>query len=397
MGDPEGAHDPVPGGSPDRAADRMPLEAQRLPGWMGAPEPARGPRSGQRNPPRPSPLHRGFPLRAAAVAAALVCGAWTGPLAAADPAQTDEPACGEVTIAEMNWASASVAAQVAAIILSEGYGCTPDLVPGDTVPTVTSMTEKGEPDIAPEVWINAAREAVEKAVAEGRLKIAGEILSDGGLEGWWIPDYMVEEHPELTTLQAVRERPDLFPDKEEPGKGRFYGCPPGWACEHLNVNLFAAYGMEEAGFTLFNPGSSEGLKGAIARQFERRKPIFTYYWAPTAILGRYPLVRLGGMEHDPETWDCIADKDCADPQPNGWEASVVQKVVTSRFAEESPQAFEFLSRLSWSNEVVNGFLAWQDERQATARETAEHFLGSRAEVWGAWVPEEVAEKVKAGL
>ena len=359
--------------------------------------PGRGSRTGPLNPPRPSLLRSCSLPGVTTAVAALLCGAWTGPLSAADPAETDEPACGEVTIAEMNWASAAVAAHVAAIILSEGYGCTPDLVPGDTVPTVTSMTEKGEPDIAPEVWINAAREAVEKAVAEGRLKIAGEILSDGGLEGWWIPDYMVEEHPELTTLQAVRERPDLFPDKEEPGKGRFYGCPPGWACEHLNINLFAAYGMEEAGFSLFNPGSSEGLKAAIARQYERRRPIFAYYWAPTAILGRYPLVRLGGMEHDPETWDCIADKDCADPQPNGWEPSVVQKVVTSRFAEESPGAFEFVSRLSWSNEVVNGYLGWQDERQATARETAEHFLATREEVWRAWVPDEVAEKVKAGL
>ena len=168
----------------------------------------------------------------------------------------------------------------------------------------------------------------------------------------------------------MRGRPDLFPDKEEPGKGRFYGCPPGWACEHLNLNLFKAYGMEEAGFTLFNPGSSEGLKAAIARQYERRRPIFAYYWAPTALLGRYPLVRLGGMVHDPETWECIADKDCPDPQPNGWEPSVVLTVVTSRFAEESPEAFEFVSRFSWSNEVVNGYLGWQDERQATARETA---------------------------
>ena len=159
------------------------------------------------------------PWTASALAAILACGAWAGPLSAADPAETDQSSCGEVTIAEMNWASAAVAAHVAAIILAEGYGCSPDLVPGDTVPTVTSMTEKGEPDIAPEVWINAAREAVEKAVAEGRLKTAGEILSDGGLEGWWIPDYMVDEHPELTTLQAVRGGPTSSPTRRSRARG----------------------------------------------------------------------------------------------------------------------------------------------------------------------------------
>ena len=202
-----------------------------------------------------------------------------------------DAACGKVTIAEMTWASAGVAAHVEDIILKEGYGCDTEVVPGDTVPTVTSMTEKGEPDIAPEVWINSAREVVEAAVAEGRLTIAGDIFSDGGEEGWWVPTFVVEQNPELTTLQEVIKRPDLFPDKEEPGKGRFYGCPPGWACEIVNRNLYMAYGLDEAGFTLFNPGSGEGLAGAIASAYERGNPIFAYYWAPTALLGNYPMVK----------------------------------------------------------------------------------------------------------
>ena len=145
------------------------------------------------------------------------------------------------------------------------------------------------------------REVVEAAVAEGRLTIAGEILSDGGEEGWWVPTYVVEQNPELTTLQEVIKRPDLFPDKEEPGKGRFYGCPPGWGCEIVNRNLYRAFGLDEAGFTLFNPGSGEGLAGAIASAYERGNPIFAYYWAPTALLGNYPMVKLGGVEHDPAT------------------------------------------------------------------------------------------------
>ena len=111
--------------------------------------PGRGSRTGPLNPLRPSLLRSCSLPGVTTAVAALLCGAWAGPLAAADPAKTDESACGEVTIAEMNWASAAVAAHVTAIILSEGYGCTPDLVPGDTVPTVTSMTEKGSPTSPP--------------------------------------------------------------------------------------------------------------------------------------------------------------------------------------------------------------------------------------------------------
>lgn len=306
-------------------------------------------------------------------------------------------ACGKTTIAEMTWASAAVTAHVEQIILAEGYGCDAEIVPGNTVPTVTSMTEKGEPDIAPEIWINSAREVVEKAVVEGRLEIAGEILSDGGEEGWWIPDYMVEQYPELTTLQAVLERPDLFPDKEEPGMGRFYGCPSGWGCQIVNANLYKAYGLEEAGFTLFDPGSGEGLAGAIAGAYERGQPIFAYYWAPTSLLGKYPMAKLGGMTHDPETWPCTIDKDCADPKPNMYPKSVVFTVVTSRFADQAPEAYAFVSRVAWKNEFLNTLLAWKDDNQATPRETAEHFLRNHEDVWTAWVPSAVAARVKAGL
>ena len=41
--------------------------------------------------------------------------------------------------------------------LSSGYGCTVTLVTGDTMPTFTSMNEKAQPDMAPELWVNAVR------------------------------------------------------------------------------------------------------------------------------------------------------------------------------------------------------------------------------------------------
>ena len=80
-------------------------------------------------------------LTAAAIIAAL------GTLGSDDAAA----ACGDVTIAEMNWASAEVIANLDKMILETGLGCSVELVPGDTVPTGTSMIEKAQPDVAPEL------------------------------------------------------------------------------------------------------------------------------------------------------------------------------------------------------------------------------------------------------
>ena len=62
--------------------------------------------------------------------------------------------CGAVTIASMNWQSAEVLANVDKFILNKGFGCNADIITGDTVPTITSMVEKGEPDVAPEGWVD---------------------------------------------------------------------------------------------------------------------------------------------------------------------------------------------------------------------------------------------------
>ena len=183
--------------------------------------------------------------------------------------QSAAATCGRVTIARMNWASAEFAAHVDKTILKEGYGCEVSLVPGDTVPALTSMVEKGEPDIAPEVWVNNSHELLAKGVGEGRLVYATEILIDGGDEGWWIPKYVQDANPDIVSIEDALERPDLFKHPEYSDIGAVYSCPSGWACQYINENLFHAYGGEEMGFELVDPGSSAGLDGALAGAYER--------------------------------------------------------------------------------------------------------------------------------
>ena len=140
-----------------------------------------------------------------------------GLFAFAGSAQAED--CGSVSIAEMNWASAGVAAHVDKIILENGYGCTVTLVTGDTMPTFTSMNEKGEPDVAPEMWVNAVRTPLDAAMAEGRLLQLVPLLSEGGVEGWWIPKFLADKHPDIKTVQDALKHPELFPAPEDASKG----------------------------------------------------------------------------------------------------------------------------------------------------------------------------------
>ncbi len=307
--------------------------------------------------------------------------------------------CGRVTVANMNWQSAEVLAQIDKIILSEGYGCDVELVPGDTMPTLTSMTEKGEPDVAPEAWINSMRDVLDAAVAEGKLEYASESLSEGGVEGWWIPKYIADANPDIKSINDALARPDLFPDPEDPSKGVVHNCPAGWNCQITTGNLYKAYGAEDKGFRLLDTGSAAGLDGSIAKAYNREQGWLGYYWAPTSILGKYEMVKLDhGVEHDKEHWEaCTAVLDCADPKPNAWAKSEVYTVVTKAFADRAGPAMDYLKARSWENQTVNVLLSWMTDEQATGEEGARHFLKNNEGVWTQWVSDDVAAKIKKAM
>jgi len=315
------------------------------------------------------------------------------------PGRAQDDSCGTVKIASMNWASAEVMAALDQFILENGYGCDAVLVPGDTMPTFASMTEKGEPDVAPEMFVNQFREQIDKAVSEGRIKYAAKVLTDGSQEGFWVPQFIVDAHPEIKTVSDAFKHPELFPSPEDPSKGAVYDCPAGWGCQIMLRNLFRAYDGEDKGFALVETGSSAGLDGSIAKAFSDHTGWLGYYWSPTAIVARYPMKMLEwDVPFDPQEWkNCTTVPDCPDPKVNAWTPAEVYTLVSADLAEQSPTAMAYLDRRAWSNDVVSKLLAWKDENQATGEDAALHFLETQPEVWKDWVSPEVAKKIEAAL
>jgi len=308
--------------------------------------------------------------------------------------------CGSVTIASMNWQSAEVLSNLDKIILNEGYGCQAEITVGDTVPTITSMAEKGEPDIAPEAWVDLLPEVVKKGTDEGRIIKVGSPLPDGGVQGWWIPKYLADAHPDVKTIPDMLKHPELFPDAEDSSKGAIYNGPQGWGGTVVTTQLFKAFGAEKAGFKLVDTGSSAGLDGSIAKAYEHKKGWVGYYWAPTALLGKYEMVKLeAGVPADAAEWKrCNTVADCADPKPNAWPVDTIATLVAKPFSEKAgPDVMAYLQKRSWSNDTVNKLMAWMTDNQASGEDGAKHFLKENKDIWTKWVSEDAAKKIEASL
>ena len=313
--------------------------------------------------------------------------------------------CGKLVIAEQNWASAELMANVDKIILEKGYGCEVELVPGATMPTFTSMNDKGSPDMNPEQWANAVYTPLKKAVSEKRLIIANKAPITGLGEGWWLTPGSIKKHPELKGMTALQimERPDLFPYKEDPSKGAFVGCPAGWGCQLANANLFKAFEMEKKGWVLVDPGSAAGLDGSISKAADSGNTWFGYYWNPTSIVGKYNLqpVDFGVPFAGRDNWDnCItlAEQDCANPKPTAWTKSEVNSIVTANFAKTGgKEALSYVEKRTYPGEVMNGMLEYMADNQAKGSDAAVEFLVRYPDVWTKWVPSDVADKIRKGI
>jgi len=306
-------------------------------------------------------------------------------------------------MADMNWASANLMANVDKIILEKGYGCEVELIAGATMPTFTSMNEKGAPDVAAEQWANAVANPLAKAVEEGRLHIANKAPITGLGEGWWVTPGTLKRHPELKTALDILDHPELFPYAEDPSKGAFVGCPAGWGCQLANANLFRAFEMEKKGWVLIDPGSAAGLDGSIAKAAESGNPWLGYYWNPTSIVGKYGLIHLDfGVPYAGDVnWNgCIVkpEQECADPKPSAWIKSEVNTIITSKFAKQGGKKIvKYIKKRTYPGEVMNGMLVWMADNQAGGSDAAIEFLTKHEDVWKKWVSGAAKKQIKAGL
>lgn len=299
---------------------------------------------------------------------------------------TAQADCGEVSITEMNWVSAQVVTTVASFIMEQGYGCQVTTVPSDTVPAVTSLAENGEPDIVTELWLNSTGEVYERLESEGKVERVAEVLQPGGVEGWWIPTYLAEAHPELTTIEGVMANPDLV-------GGRFHNCPSGWGCRIVNDNLTRALDLEGSGIEIFNHGSGETLATSMAAAYQSEEPWFGYYWAPTVVLGKFDMTRVEIGSYDEGIHAANQNVDAASPGVSDFPAAPVLTSVTAAFKEREPEIAELMSNISFETDTMNSVLAWKDENGASAEEAAVYFLTTHQDVWADWLSDDARQKL----
>lgn len=297
--------------------------------------------------------------------------------------------CGEVSISEMNWASARLVTSVSKTLMETGYGCTVNVIPTSTLPAILSVKETGKPDIVTNLWISNVPQLSELE-KQGKVSTVNKVISDGGSNGWWIPSHLLQRYPQLEKIEGVLSDPALV-------GGKFHNAPGDWGVRVMNDHLIKAFEFSKHGMEVLNHESGKTLDSAIATANQEAKAIFSYYWTPSALIGKYDMVKVNLGPFNKETHDCIAVKDCKNPGKTSFETSDIVTVVTSDFATREPEIVELLKNISFSSQEMSVLLAWQAETNASPEETAKFFFMTQRKKWAEWLTEDALNKVSAAL
>lgn len=308
----------------------------------------------------------------------------------------DAPECEldrQMRFGGMNWESNLVLVEIERFIVKHGYGCDSEVLPTETLPALAAL-QRGDLDINSEIWLNSTLDPWTKAEESGKVKRIGDIYMGG--ESWFIPKYTADRLPDLKKASDLPKYWEEFKDPEDPSKGLFYGCPAGWGCEVVSTNLFKSLGLEDT-YNLLSPGTGATQKAALTSSYQREENVVFYYWFPTPLVGSMDLVELELPEYDAEKQKCLTNPDCEDPQPTAYPDNPVFTAVTTEFTETAPKMTEFLSKVSMSADEMGEVMGYMEENQAEPEPTAEWFLKNKQDIWVNWLPEDVAERVKAAL
>ncbi|MGQ5655206.1 glycine betaine ABC transporter substrate-binding protein, partial [Streptomyces sp. EKR5.2] len=189
-----------------------------------------------------------------------------------------------VTLSVQSWVGAQANVAVAQYLLQHKLGYRVDTVQVDEIPAWDALSQ-GRVDAILEDWGHPDQEKryVEdkKTIARaGGLGVTGHI-------GWYVPTYLVRQHPDITDWKNLDKYANLFRTAESGGKGQLMDGSPSYVTNDkaLVENLKLDYQVIFAG--------SEAAQITQIRQFAKEhKPFLTYWYAPQWLFKKVPMTEV---------------------------------------------------------------------------------------------------------
>ena len=332
---------------------------------------------------------RSLTLLAAGVALAGLLAACGSDDETGDTASTEAPAAsseaeapsatGEGIVLAVNpWTGSAVNAAVAKVVL-EANGTPVELLDIDENATWVGMDD-GSIDAVLEVWPSGHTADYETYITgKGTVVDLGK-LGPSAKIGWYVPTFVVEEHPELATWEGFEDPAlaGLFATAESGDLGQFLMGDPSYVTydEQIIANLGLPLKYVVA-------GSEAALLTAIDQAVADKTPVLMQFWQPH---WKQLEVDLTEVKLPDVTDECLASAAAADGGfACDYPVDELYKAASAGLEAKNATAFAFLSKLSLTTEQQSEIAGYVDRDGMTAIEAAQKWVDANADIVAGWM------------
>ena len=216
-------------------------------------------------------------LRSVVPAALLCAGLAFAPAPAAAAPESTDP----IRITLHDWTGQLITSQLMAEVLKKaGYNV--EYVQADYLAQFAGL-ETGDLTLAMEIWATTGQEAMDAAIATGKIENLGETGMQAK-EEWWFPSYMKEKCPGLPNWEALKDPAcaEAFSTAETAPKGRYLGGPVTWG--GFDEERVEALGLP---FEVVHAGTDAALFAELESAYQRKAPIMLWIYAPHWASAKY--------------------------------------------------------------------------------------------------------------
>ena len=285
-----------------------------------------------------------------------------------------------ITLIVNPWTASRLNAEVAANIIESELGNPVEITEVNENDAMFTGMADGTLDAVLEIWPSGVTDAETAYFDEGSVVNLGDLGAVGKI-GWFVPQYVIDEHPELATWEGFQdpELAALFATAETGENGRFLGTDPSYSqydeqiIENLDLPLQVVFSGSE-------PATVAELDARAAAE----EPIVMYWWTPTAAVSAYDLVNVTLPEWTEECGASAAagdgGVDCDYPE------DVLFKAASGMLEEKDADVFAFLEAFTMTTEDQLGMLPAVEIDGEDPADVAAEWVSANEDVWSAWLP-----------
>lgn len=279
---------------------------------------------------------------------------------------------GNVNIALNSWVGYRADAVVEKYLLEKKLNYTVKLTQIDEQPAWQAL-DQGSLDVILENW---GHPDLTKTYITGKKTVqdAGP-TGNKGIIGWYVPQYVVDAHPDITNYKNLNKYASLFRTAESGSKGQFLGGSPSYVTNDPGmINAF------KLNYKVLYTGSEAAEIAQVKKLYAAKKPIIFYFYQPQWLFSEEKLVKINfppykaGCDKNPKNITC------------DYPTYDLNKIVSTKFATSGGKAYQFIKNFTWTNDDQNEVAASLAEKKMGDEAAAKAWVDAHPDKWKAWLP-----------